>query len=125
MAGIGKAAASDAQQSIEELEKQFNECTGKIRTLLAGKKDKRDLDDGVKRNLRTEYSRAAQIAKTLSMRVTDRDKSEIYAKYFEQLSNTAASYGSVMKSQVPKTTMDDIKGLDDVKIGRASCRERV
>ncbi len=115
MAGIGKAAASDAQQSIEELEKQFNECTGKIRTLLAGKKDKRDLDDGVKRNLRTEYSRAAQIAKTLSMRVTDRDKSEIYAKYFEQLSNTAASYGSVMKSQVPKTTMDDIKGLDDVK----------
>ena len=116
MAGIGKATANaDDKQSIEELENQFNECTGKIRNLLAGKKDKRDLDDGVKRNLRTEYSRAAQIAKTLSLRVTDREKSEIYAKYFEQLSNTAASYGSVMKSQVPKTTMDDIKGLDDVK----------
>lgn len=116
MAGIGKATAvSDDKQSIEELEKQFNDCTGKIRSLLAGRKDKRDLDDGVKRSLRTEYSRAAQIAKTLSLRVTDREKSEIYAKYFEQLSNTAASYGSVMKSQVPKTTMDDIKGLDDVK----------
>lgn len=116
MAGIGKATAvSDDKQSIEELEKQFNDCTGKIRSLLAGRKDKRDLDDGVKRSLRTEYSRAAQIAKTLSLRVTDREKSEIYAKYFEQLSNTAASYGSVMKSQVPKTTMDDIKGLEDVK----------
>lgn len=116
MAGIGKVKKEDrAEDSIESLEREFGESTDKIRQLLAGKKDKNSISDEVKTKLRAEYSRAAQIARTLSQRVTDEDEVKKYEDFFKRLSDRAASYGSVIKSRVPKTTFDDVKGLDNVK----------
>ena len=116
MAGIGKVKKEDkAEDSIESLEREFGESTDKIRQLLAGKKDKNSISEEVKTKLRAEYSRAAQIARTLSQRVTDEDEVKKYEDFFKRLSDRAASYGSVIKSRVPKTTFDDVKGLDNVK----------
>ena len=116
MAGIGKVKKEDkAEDSIESLEREFGESTDKIRQLLAGKKDKNSISEEVKTKLRAEYSRAAQIARTLSQRVTDEDEVKKYEDFFKRLSDAAASYGSVIKSRVPKTTFDDVKGLDNVK----------
>ena len=116
MAGIGKIKKEDrAEDSIESLEREFGESTDKIRQLLAGKKDKNSISEEVKTKLRAEYSRAAQIARTLSQRVTDEDEVKKYEDFFKRLSDRAASYGSVIKSRVPKTTFDDVKGLDNVK----------
>ena len=116
MAGIGKVKKEDkAEDSIESLEREFCESTDKIRQLLAGKKDKNSISEEVKTKLRAEYSRAAQIARTLSQRVTDEDEVKKYEDFFKRLSDRAASYGSVIKSRVPKTTFDDVKGLDNVK----------
>ena len=116
MAGIGRSSSkAEKTESIEELERDFNATTNKIRALLGGRKDRNDLPDEDRLKLRTEYSRAAHIAKTLSDRVTQEEQAKKYKKFFEQLSERAASYGSVIKSQVPKTTLDDIKGLDHVK----------
>lgn len=116
MAGIGKIKKSeDKEDSVEVLERDFNATTDRIRQLLAGKKDRNKIADEVKAKLRSEYSRAAQIANTLSQRVTDEDEVKKYKDYFRRLSDMAASYGSVIKSRVPDTTFDDVKGLDNVK----------
>ena len=116
MAGIGKIKKSeDKEDSVEALERDFNATTDRIRQLLAGKKDRNKIAAEVKAKLRSEYSRAAQIANTLSQRVTDEDEVKKYKDYFRRLSDMAASYGSVIKSRVPDTTFDDVKGLDNVK----------
>ncbi len=116
MAGIGKAPKGDkATESVENLEKQYAEVIANIRKILNGRKDKKDLTDEERRTLRTEYSRAAQITRVLSQRVTSEKDREEYAKQFKKLSDAAANYGSVINSQVPSTTFDDVKGLDNVK----------
>lgn len=117
MAGIGKNTGKpdSANDSLDELKRKYNESITRIRTLLNGKKDTREVADETKRELRTEYSRAAQYAKSLADRSTDQEQSEEYRKSFEKLTSRAAQYGSVMKSKVPDTTLDDIAGLDNVK----------
>ncbi len=118
MAGIGKNSGKskgDGEDSLDELKRKYNESIARIRTLLNGKKDTREVEDETKRELRAEYSKAAQYAKSLSDRSTDNDQSEEYRKSFEKLSSRAAQYGSVMKSKIPDTTLDDIAGLDNVK----------
>ena len=116
MAGIGKVKKDDKQEdSIESLQAEFNASTDKIRELNGGAKDKNKLSEDTKKKLRTEYLRAAQIARTLSQRCTNDDEVEKYTNYYKRLTERAASYGSVMQSRVPTTTFDDVKGLDNVK----------
>ena len=87
MAGIGKVKKEDKaeEDSIESLEREFGESTDKIRQLLAGKKDKNSISEEVKTKLRAEYSRAAQIARTLSQRVTDEDEVKKYEDFFKRM----------------------------------------
>ena len=116
MAGIGKVKKDDKQEdSIESLQAEFNASTDKIRELNGGAKDKNKLSEDTKKKLRTEYLRAAQIARTLSQRCTNDDEVEKYTNFYKRLTERAASYGSVMQSRVPTTTFDDVKGLDNVK----------
>ena len=103
------------KEGIEELEKQLKKVTDEIRAILGGRKDKKDLSDDEKMQLRGKYSQAAQISRTLSMRCADREQSDKYKTFYKQLSDAAASYGSVIKSKIPDTTLDDVKGLDNVK----------
>lgn len=107
--------AETKKDGVEELENRLRQITDEIRKILGGKKDKKDVSDEEKSELRYKYSQAAQMARTLSNRCTDEEKSAKYAKFYKQLSDTAASYGSVIKSKVPDTTLDDVKGLDNVK----------
>ena len=100
---------------VEELENSLRKVTDEIRSVLNGRKDKKDLSDEERNVLRAKYSQAAQIARTLSVRSTDRLLSEKYKLFYKQLSDAAAGYGSVIKSKVPDTTLDDVKGLDNVK----------
>ncbi|HIZ02669.1 MAG TPA: ATP-binding protein [Candidatus Borkfalkia avistercoris] len=115
MAGIGRAPKSEKGDSVEKLEKEYAESVEAIRKILGGRKDRNDLRDEERLKLRAEYSRAAQIARTLSQRVTGDEERKRYAEQYKQLSDVAASYGSVIKSRVPDTTFDDVKGLEDVK----------
>ena len=115
MAGIGRAPKSEKGDSVEKLEKEYAESIEAIRKILGGRKDRNDLRDEERLKLRAEYSRAAQIARTLSQRVTGDEERKRYAEQYKQLSDVAASYGSVIKSRVPDTTFDDVKGLEDVK----------
>lgn len=103
------------QESIEQLEKQLKKVTDEIRVILNGRKDKKDLTDDEKSQLRGKYSQAAQLSRTLSTRCTSREQCDKYKVFFKQLSDAAASYGSVIKSKIPDTTLDDVKGLENVK----------
>ncbi len=116
MSGFGKKGPSNPDgQSVEELEKQYAATVDKIRAILAGRKDKRDLSNADKSKLRTEYLRASQLAQKLSTRHTDNDKVEKYKQDAVKLSARATEYGSAINSKIPSTTFDDVKGLDEVK----------
>ena len=60
MAGIGKKTASPAAaggaaaDTLESLKSRFREVLGEIRAVLAGRKDRNDLKDEEKRQLRTK-----------------------------------------------------------------------
>ncbi len=87
MAGIGRSSSkAEKTESIEELERDFNATTNKIRALLGGRKDRNDLPDEDRLKLRTEYSRAAHIAKTLSDRVTQEEQAKKYKKFLDRKS---------------------------------------
>lgn len=115
MSGLGKKGAASDGQTVEELEKSYAQTVDKIRGILNGRKDKRDLSSEDKQKLRTEYLRASQLAHKLSSRHTDAEKVEKYAADSKKLSARAAEYGSVINSKIPDTTFDDVKGLDEVK----------
>ncbi|MCM1439054.1 MAG: ATP-binding protein [Roseburia sp.] len=117
MAGIGKnsGAATDKQDSIEELKKQFDVAHDKIAKIKNNRKDKNDLSREEQSELRREYLRMAQIAKTLSTRLNDEQEAKRFADYAPQLTERAQQYGSSVSSSVPKTTFDDVKGLENVK----------
>ncbi|MDE6557856.1 MAG: hypothetical protein K2K39_01995, partial [Clostridia bacterium] len=117
MAGIGKNSASsaDKQDSIEELKKQFNTSHDKIAKIINNRKDKNDLSREEQAELRREYLKMANIAKTLSSRINDEEEAKKFAAYAPQLTERAQQYGSSVSSAVPKTTFDDVKGLENVK----------
>lgn len=118
MAGIGRSSSDSSdnkQDSIEELEKQFNLSHEKIKKITNNRKDKNDLSKEEQAELRREYLRMAQIAKTLSMRLNNEAEAKKYAAFVPQLTERAQQYGSSVSSAVPKTTFDDVKGLENVK----------
>lgn len=116
MAGIGRNGASVAKvDTIESLKKQFEEAHDRILKIRKNRGDKNDLSREEQTDLRREYLLAAQLAKTLSGRLNDEAESETYAKYSVQLTEMAQKYGSSVTGSIPKTTFDDVKGLDNVK----------
>lgn len=67
------------KDGVEELENRLRATTDDIRKILGGKKDKKDVSDDEKSELRAKYSQAAQIARTLANRCTDTEKSAKYS----------------------------------------------
>ena len=117
MAGIakGKNTPEKPEISLNQLKTDYENIKTEIRTILKGKPDRNSLSDEEKRTLRFKYSTAASYAKKISVRSTDPKEQEAYLAEFKLLSDRAASYGSIASHEVPKTTLDDIKGLDNVK----------
>lgn len=101
--------------TIEELEKQFTECTDRIRAVIGGRKDLGDLRSEEKQKLATEYLRASQLAHKLAERSADAAEAEKYRDFEKRLGDRARVLGSAIKSKIPDTTFEDVKGLDDVK----------
>lgn len=67
-----------------------------------------------KNELRSKYLEAAGIAREISKRSLNDIEKEKYKENSIKLTEMAKAYGSPI-SVIPKTTMDDVKGLKDVK----------
>ena len=115
MSGLGKKNDTGSKDTIESLEKQLQESTAKIKAILNGRKDIKDLPTEEKQKLSTEYLRASMLASKLAQRHTDPVQIEKYKDYAQKLGERATVYGSSVKSKIPNTTFDDVKGLDNVK----------
>jgi len=116
MSNLGKDSGTEkAQKSYEELIKEFTITTNKIRDLKAKNPDRSAIKEEVKASFRNYYVKAAQLAQAISERTTDSKEREDYKIYHSKLSDEATLYGSVIKGKIPKTTFDDVKGLDEVK----------
>ena len=115
MSGLGKKNDNNSRESIESLQKQYQESKDKIRALLNGKKDVEDVPEENKQKLSAEYLRASQLASKLSQRHTDTAEIEKYKYESQKLGERATKFGSSIKSKIPDTTFDDVKGLDHVK----------
>lgn len=102
-------------KSIPELEKDFVAIKKEIFDVLSKIKDKAELSSEQKGDLRKKYTKAMRMAKTIADRVTDEKKHDDYMVAYSKLSDAAASYGSAIKHDIPQTTFDDVKGLDNVK----------
>jgi len=61
------------------------------------------------------YIDAGQIAKKLSEVIKDKKESGVFKEYYTKLSDKATSYGSLIKSKIPDTSIDDVKGLQEAK----------
>ena len=116
MSGLGKKNENNSSyESIEILLKQYEQSKEKIKSLLNGKKDVKDVPAENKQKLSTEYLRASMLASKLSQRCTDTAEIEKYKYESLKLGERATAYGSSIKSKIPNTTFDDVKGLDNVK----------
>lgn len=113
--GRKKEEGSSKDGSIESLIKRFDDVTDEIRKIKGNRKDKKDFSSEEVGALRTKYSEAAQIAYNISKRSADDEIAKKYSGFYDHLSARAASFGSVLNRSVPKTTFDDVKGLDNVK----------
>ena len=102
-------------KTIEQLQAEYTEAKQKIRALLSVKTDRKELTDKEKSDLRLAYIGAANIARQLSKRVNNAETQKGYEEDYKKLSQAAASYGSAMESKIPETTLDDVKGLHEVK----------
>lgn len=118
MSGIGvpkKPKIETDNKSILEFKKEFNEVVDEIRKLKGSKEDKRELSPEEKDKLRREYLRAASLAKKIANCTMNDEEKESYEDKHARLSKQAESYGASVKGEIPPTTMDDVKGLDNVK----------
>ena len=115
MSGLGTKKGNGSNESVESLQKQYEESKLKIKTLLNGKKDVNEVPTENKQPLAAEYLRASQLALKLSQRSTDSEAIERYKQESQRLGDMAKKYGSNVKSKIPETTFDDVKGLEHVK----------
>ncbi len=117
MSGIGRPvkAKNDEDKTIDSLKKEFNEAVENIRNLKGKKEDKRELSPEEKSDLRLAYLRAASIAKKISTCTMNDEERERYEEKHERLSKQAESFGATVRGAIPDTTMDDVKGLENVK----------
>ena len=95
-AAKGTPPATPENDSIDSLKVKYEEVKNKIRKILNGRNDKKDIRDEEKRELRTHYSHAAQIAFTLSQRCVSQEDIDRYADESRKLAARAKEYGSVM-----------------------------
>lgn len=116
MAGIGRNNSVAAKaESIDSLKKSYEETIDKIRKIRNNRRDKNDLSREEQAELRKEYLHASQLAKSISERLNDEAESEKFSSQAKKLTEMAQKYGSSITGTIPKTTFDDVKGLDNVK----------
>ncbi|MGN0807711.1 MAG: ATP-binding protein [Candidatus Coproplasma sp.] len=116
MAGIGRNNSVAAKaESIDSLKKSYEETIDRIRKIRNNRRDKNDLSREEQAELRKEYLHASQLAKSIAERLNDEAESEKFSLQAKKLTEMAQKYGSSITGTIPKTTFDDVKGLDNVK----------
>ncbi len=113
--GNGKNGKVDPNEDSVALKQQFQEATDEIRKVIGGKKDKSQLSNEEKRELALLYSKAASLAKKIADTVTDSEETQKFKENYKRLMDKAESFGSARKNTIPTTTLEDVKGLDNVK----------
>lgn len=103
------------KNQLDAFKVEFEQVVGEIRKILASKPDKNQLSLEEKRTLRTEYLHASNLAKKIAERSTNSEESAKFKKFNDQLKKEAERYGSVIQTKIPETTLNDVKGLDNVK----------
>ncbi len=117
MSGIGKRENKNSNaQPIAQLVKEFDEVMSQIRAIIGTKKDKNQMSAEEKRELRLKYTNAASIAKKIYERAVNDDAlEEKFKDLHKRCLDKAEVYGSLIKREKPRYTMDDIKGQAGVK----------
>lgn len=103
--------------SLEEAKKEVNVLAANVKNILSKSKDQdmRSLSDNDKRELRNGYLKMANLSKIIIQRTTSDADKELYQKYYDKASKRAAEFGSSVRASFPKTSFDDVAGLDEVK----------
>lgn len=104
----------DSEVSISSLRADFKKCTDEIRKIKGSKEETKDLSYTEKNELRSKYLEAAGIARDISKRSIDEKERDKYKENSKKLTEMAKIYGSPI-STIPETTMEDVKGLKEVK----------
>lgn len=118
MAGINvsKDSSRIEEKSYDELLQEFEKLKKETKAYVeASKNDKNIPEETKKSTLRAKYSKLAILAKKLMELATKDEDAKILANQYEHFSNRAASYGSLVSRKKALTSLDDIKGLDNVK----------
>ena len=101
--------------SIEELKKGYNDLYLEIKTLLQKNPDMDKMSNEIKSKLKVKYIELANYSRKLALRTSDLTEKETYQENYSKLIARAQDFGSTIKGRVPKTTLDDVKGLENVK----------
>lgn len=107
--------AASGNETLSSLKSRLIECAGGIKKILSGVKDMNDCNDATREQLRIEYLRAAQLAEKISRLSTNSDEIKKFKTDAKDFMDMAKHYGSSVRSKIPDTTFDDVKGLDSVK----------
>lgn len=101
--------------SIEELKKGYNDLYLEIKTLLQKNPDMDKMSNEIKSKLKVKYIELANYSRKLALRTSDLTEKETYQENYSKLIARAQDFGSTIKGRVPKTTLGDVKGLENVK----------
>ncbi len=120
MAGFGRPKEKSNENTaleneLSELKARLNKVADEIRAIIGKTEDKNKLDLEKKRQLSTKYVEGATLAKELANRCLDEKMQKEYEEQAKRWSKKAEEYGSSIQLEVPKTTLDDVKGLNEVK----------
>ena len=118
MAKIEKANNSlidDDNLSLEDLKKEYLRVFQEIKQRLVKNPDMDKMSNETKSKLKVKYIEIANYARKISLRTSDLNEKEEYQKNYTKLIARAQDFGSTIKGRIPKTTLDDVKGLDNVK----------
>ena len=112
---VGQGAAPKKVDDIETKKQEFETLRAEIAAILKGRKDLSELSEKERGVLRQKYSKIASVAREISKRSVNDEEHKKYAEYAEKLTKRAQELGSIAKAEVPETSFEDIKGLEQVK----------
>ena len=117
MASIDTAAAHGEKMSLKECEERIGTLADEIRAIKGKQKsgDVRDFPEADRNTLRKDYEQIAKLARKAAKWSKDDKDTDKYEDIAVRATKQAANLGSNLSAKHPKTTFDDVKGLEDAK----------
>ncbi len=116
MAGIGKFIGNkdNSAPSPRGLKDELEKLQQQVVSIRAGKPIN-ELDKKQKDSLRSIYIKMSSVARSLADLAHNAEEASEYGNIFEKCTSLAQKCGSSVIGMIPKTTWDDVKGMDEVK----------